>query len=180
MKKIAILSITFMLFANSCALTSFYKTKSSAPSFYVTFFVANGINQYFIKPIEFKSSKDILKIDFTFRDTCKYETFIIVNYSIFSKDLIKNVDSAYFLINGKKIYFKESEKLFIESKKQYQIRQSNKITYKELLDVFSNRSEIYIFTSGKVLKFVPSNKTEKIRAKAQKIIFENIELNRKN
>lgn len=179
-KNILLLGITIVLITNSCALSSFYKTKKTTSSFFVTFFVENGINQYFIKPLNFKSKKELLKIDFTFRDTCQNKTLIIANYSIFSSQLIKNIDSAFFMVNNQKIYFKETEKLFIENKKQYQIRQTNKITYKELLQIFNNDSQIHIFYSNNELIFVPTSKTKKIKAKAQKIIFENIELNRKS
>ena len=80
----------------------------------------------------------------------------------------------------KKYFFKETEKLFIENKKQYQIRLTNKITYKELLDLFNYNSQIHIFYSNQELVFMETKKTKKIKDKAKKIIFDNIELNRKN
>ena len=145
---------------------------------YEEFFIEQGVMQYFIKPMKFKGNKNYLTIDFTFRDTLKYESFVIANYSIFTKTAVKKIDSTFFIINNEKIKFKNCERMFIDFRKDYQIRNTCNITYKELTKIVEMKPEIWAYFDNEKHVFVPSKHALKSFEVIKTRIIDIIELNR--
>lgn len=175
--KTKLLFLIIILSLSSCIGIRIKGTKS-AKKYYEEFFIDQGVMQYFIKPLEFKGEKDNLSIDFTFRDTVDYQSFITTNYSIYTFEKVKNIDSAFFIINNKKIQLKHCEKLFIKKSKQYQIRNSCKITYKEFMEIVEVEPEIWAYFNNKKHVFLPSKNAKTGLEITKTQIIDIIELNR--
>ncbi|MBN2890761.1 MAG: hypothetical protein JXL97_02750 [Bacteroidales bacterium] len=154
------------------------KGKKNPKKYYEEFFISQGIIQYFIKPLEFKGEKETFVADFTFRDSVQYNSLIAVNYSIFSDDVVKQVDSAFFITNNKKIKILNCEKLFIEKHKQYHLRNSCKITYNDLIQVINEDLEVLAYYNNLEHNFKATKQAKKGLFIAKTRIIEIIELNR--
>lgn len=67
-------------------------TSKGASALFESFFVGEEGTQYFIKPMEFRNNKETLLVDFTFRYRNEVRDSVIVNFSILSENLIRNID----------------------------------------------------------------------------------------
>lgn len=177
--KFKFLILVAVLFSFNSCISYKFKGKKSPKKYYEVFFIDQGINQYFIKPLKFEAKKEYFTVDFTFRDSIGYDSYVTTNYSIFTSDVVKTVDSAFFVINTDKILIKKQEKFFIDLLKDtYQIRYSGKITYKELISVTENDPEIWTYYNGNKHIYY-SNKKAKIGLEVSKnSIIKIIELNK--
>ena len=175
--KIKFLLIVIIISFNSC-IGLRIKGKKSNKTYYEEFFIAQGVMQYFVKPLEYKSEKNNLSIDFTFRDTLSYNSFVIVNYSVFTDEAIKKIDSTFFVFNTEKIELKHCEKLFIDKKKKYQIRNSCKITYRELMQIIESDFEIWTYYNNQNHIFSPTRQAKTGVEITKTRIIDIIELNR--
>jgi hypothetical protein len=175
--KIKLLFLIIIISFSSCIGIRIKGTKS-AKKYYEEFFIDQGVMQYFIKPLEFKGDKENLFVDFTFRDSVSYQSFITLNYSIYTFERVKDIDSAFFIINDKKIDFNNCEELFIKKSKKYEIRNSCKITYEEFMKIVEVEPEIWAYFNNKKHVFLPTKnaKTGLLITKNQ--IIDIIELNR--
>lgn len=180
MRKYFIILIALYLTLNSCIPVKYAGKKHSPKSYFVEFYVDKNINQYFIKPIEYKNNNNnILTIDFTFRDSAQKNSPIIANYSIFSKEVIKKVDSAYYLVNDFRIRLFNQDRLFIDHKKKYEIRYSNNLTYQNLIDILANHnSQIVVYYENSEHVFSPTKKTQNAIDICKTNIIDIIELNK--
>lgn len=159
MKKSIYLLLLSLLIAQSCKFALLYKTQPTPSKGYITFYVSPNVFQYYIKPLKFKNQEFIVMIDFTLRDTCK-SNCVTANYSLYSKDKkITHIDSAYFVVNNNKIFFKSPEKLFVEKN---QIRISSTLNIEEFIDFVKYTPVITLFFENKQHTFVPTKKTKKV------------------
>ncbi len=153
----------FLLNLSSCGMMMMGGKKEKF-SVYEEYYINEGITQYFVKPLIFKSKDYKFTIDYTFRDSIT-TSFVTANSSLFSDQPIKTIDSIIILIdNSKKVKVKNNKKLFIDMKKKYQIRHSGNISYNELktffsgtvfeVNVFTNNSNIILFPSKQTLKSI--------------------------
>ncbi len=176
LKKILFFVVLFSMF--SC-VTSKFNGKKGAKKSYEVFFINQGVLQYFVKPTEFKANEEMVMIDFTFRDTLAYTSFVTVNYSIFSSQVIKQVDSAFFVVDNKRIKLENCTRFFIDlHKNTYQIRNSCGITYQELTDLFSSQPVFEAYYNNEKTVFIPTKKTVKIFSAIKTQIIDIIELNK--
>lgn len=104
--------------------------------YYETFYAGQNGMQYFIKPILYASTdKEHLFIDYSFRHTQSQKDSVCVHFSIFSKQLIKKIDSIDFLGSYRD---QKITTMFVESKgKQYETR----LTFNMPLQVFIKSME---------------------------------------
>jgi hypothetical protein len=155
------LFLSILLFFTSC-IPFRYAGKKPAQKVYEQFFVDQGVMQYFVKPLTFYSKKYKYTVDFTFRDTIADNSFVTANFSVFSKEKIKNIDSVYFIANNKKYYFQNCKKMFLEKdKKKYQIRYTSGITLRDFEKFCSIKPNIYVFVNNDRMLFKPTKKVLK-------------------
>ncbi len=153
--------------------------KSTRPGkLYEEFFVSANITQYFIDPLPFKSKPYKLKIDFTFRNHGYDTTRVFANYSLYSKEPVKRIDSVHFLINDEKYPFNRYEKLFLERVgKKYELRYSSRIKYGVLKKFIRNETDILVKTNDEMIRFSPPGRTKRRKLKLDEAIFKIIDLN---
>jgi len=172
-----LLIILFVVSLNSCCIMGM-RGQRSTKTIYDDFYISEGVMQYFVKPITFKSKDYKFTLDFTFRDsiTTSYAT---CNYSLFSEEPVSTIDSAIILVdNNQKIIIKNNKKLFVSKKKKYQIRYSGGITNNELKIFFKGTSfEVNIYNNNSKIVLKPSNKTLKSIELFNKEVVDIIELN---
>lgn len=153
--------------------------KKSPKKYYQEFFIDNGIMQYFLKPVVYKSSKEKLLGDFTFRDTVAENGFVVFNYSIYTKSVVKNIDSAFIIISDNKIRIKNNERMFIDKDKNFfEIRYSAFITFYQMKQLSENESKINVFYNNSSVTFVPTKKTKSVLELFDQKVINIIELNR--
>lgn len=163
----------------SCKSFRFTTTKSPS-SYYVDYYINDSVNQYFIKPILYKTNKARLLIDFTFRDTT-INCDIASNYSIICHEKVINIDSAYFYHNTTKNLLKRPKKMFIDKhKKNYIIRYSNILNFDDLDSITKNKAPIIVYYNNKKHIFEPTRKTKKLLSAVNSDIIEIIRLNNEN
>ena len=177
MKKnnIFILAIIFLL--SSCMGGGNTMQSSGRPGkLYETFYVKNGVTQYFIKPLKAKSKTSTFKMDFTLRNNIKSEGIIVCNFSVLSKNPIKKIESASFVCDEKTISLKDLDKIFIEKegKDSYHLRYTSNISFKDFSTI-SKGENISISFDNMTNTF--SKGTVKKLHKINEYIIEVIELN---
>lgn len=174
--------ILFFLIFISISLNSCFGLKikgtKGAKKYYEEFFIDQGVLQYYIKPIKFKGDKEEFLIDFTFRDTVDYQTLIAANYSFYSDEKIKNIDSTLLIIDDLTIKMKDCERLFIQKNKNYHFRNSCKITFEELTQVLNENLVVKLYISGNEHVFYSTKDSRNALNICQTRIIEIIELNR--
>ncbi len=160
-KLIILLIISFVISLSSCRIVRI-GGKRSPKTVYEEYYVGEGVMQYFVKPIYFKSKDYKFTLDYTFRDTIA-TTYATCNYSLFSEKPIKTIDSTIILVdNNKRIKIKSNKKLFIDKKKDYQIRYSGGITKNELKTFFGGTTfEINIYENKSKIVLKPTKGTYK-------------------
>jgi len=153
---------------------------STPKSYFVVYYINDSVNQYFIKPILYKSKKDNLIIDFTFRDST-LNCDVTTNYSILTRNRTLKIDSAYFLLNSDKIRLKSPKKMFIDKKsKNYVIRYSNIINFEDLDQITLKQASIIAYYNDKQHIFKPTKNSKKILTSAQEDIIDIIKINKQN
>ncbi len=179
MRRFLILLTVLIVSTTSC-LSLKIKGKKSKPSKYVEeFFIDQGIMQYFIKPMKFKGEKEFFTVDFTFRDSISFDSYLTANYSVFTKNVVKKIDSAFVFVGDNKIKFCCSKRMFIDNyKKGYQIRYSSNITLNELSELVDNEKKIVLYYNGDEHYFLPVKKTKTACSVVKKNIIDIIILNR--
>ncbi len=169
MNRTVWLSILIIFVFSACSPKIGGSFRKSRYKCYEEFYVDEGVNQYFVKPLDFKAlnGKEKFTIDFTFRDTLRDNSQIIANYSFFSEYPVKKIDSVVLIAanNTDKQSFKlkNCQRLFIDkNKKTYQIRYSCSLTYKQILDFFDYQDySVSVYINGNTIKFIATKKTLK-------------------
>lgn len=171
--SIIILSASFLL--SSC-----FSVKPSASGkaggLYETFFVGEGITQYFIKPLDFKqvNGKSDLKMDFTFRVKKSLQDSAIINFTIISPIKIEEINQLTF--NTKTVNFSASpvKTLYKErEKRKYKRRFSLKVHSAKIRTILSTQ-ELYLIVSigqkKQNTKYLSTNRTDRHLRKLNNIL----------
>ena len=156
-KKVFVLLflLTFIVSFTSCF--SLKSSSNKAKETYSVFFIDNGVLQYFIKPLEFKSK----------------------NYTLYSTEPIKSIESIIIKTNTNSAQIIGNERLYInKDKKGYQIRYSGTITYKQLTEfVYCENPRIHIYLKNEII-FKPEKHTLKSIKIIKTEVIDIIELNK--
>ena len=164
-----------ILFFNGCLSLKSISAQSGASSLYETFFVGELGTQYFIKPISFKEveRKDKIFLDFTFRYKNIIEDSAIINFSVNSTEIFKNVDSLEIKneiknISSNKLKLMYNEKL----NKKLISRFSCNILLEDVCQIFKNENwHINIYIDSVKYSFYSSKKTKKTLKKVCDNLF---------
>ncbi|MBN2662898.1 MAG: hypothetical protein JXR68_04550 [Bacteroidales bacterium] len=176
--KIKYLLFACMFLFSSCIGVKF-KGKKSPKQFYEVFYMEQDVLQYFIKPIDFKGDDNIFRVDFTFRDSSSNTSLVTTNYSIYSPEVVKQIDSSFFVVNNQKIKLKNPDRLFIDLRKTiYQIRYSSVIEYDGLVKITSSDPEFWAYYNGSKHVFYPTKRTYNILSNVKTQIIDIIEFNK--
>lgn len=130
-----------------------------------TFFVGEEGIQYFIKPLSFLNapSKRELSIDFTFRHKEEVKDSTIVNFDLFSPDIIKKIAKIEFTSGSGNAQADTITLLYKERvKNKFKSRFSSGFLLKDLVKLFkSNDWKVVLYTNGEQQTFLPSKATQK-------------------
>ncbi len=177
MKKILYLILLTSLIS-ACSSVK-YAGKKSAKKYYEEFFIDQGVMQYFIKPVEYKNGKNKITVDFTFRDSVPDNGNITLNFSLFSENLVKKIDSASFISSNQEIKIKNLKRMFIDKRKNiFQVRYTSSIKFRDMSEIFANNYNLILFYNKTKQTFVPKTKTLKIYRAFDNKVLSIIELNR--
>ena len=141
------------------SLTAFHQVK--AQGVYEVFIISDTVTQYFIHPITYQSDeKEILRLDFTFRDPIIANSVVTLNFSYLSKNQDTTLNALSFLTKEKQETVQTLKKLYIEKqKKQYHMRYTGTISYNTFKKFFQG-GQIQLDNGQKVL-FSSTKKTLK-------------------
>lgn len=171
--KYFVILILFVIFA-SCS-----GNRGGAADYYTIFFVGNGTNQYFIKPLEMENlDGEILLIDFTFRvnDVEKTAEPGTVNFTLETeKYRINLIDKIEFITDNKKSSQNSISRLYAEPKGDgsLHIRMTSEFDFLSIKDFFTSKSlRIILHHSKGKSEFESDSKVDDIRDKLNYDIFE--------
>lgn len=150
----------------------------SAGSAYESFFVGAEGMQYFIKPVVFKAnnSGNEMHIDFTFRykDAIMEEDSVIVNFSIFSNEIVNDLQLLSFHSAEPKTPASSAERLFAEKRKnQFVSRFTARLSLSDMIMVFSDDEPILKthHSNNSFQKYEPTRKTRRVIKRLQNNLF---------
>lgn len=170
-----IISILSLFILTSCGGVKVAGGGSKANKLYEVFYIKNGVTQYFIKPLKFKTKDVKFSMDYTVRSDVKKDGFIVCNFSTFSKDPIKKIDNISLNTGDTKIEFYDLEKVFLEKQKNhYHLRYTSKVPFKEF-SKFTKSSNSTVNVNKYV--FETRYKTTKKLGRIDEYVIELIELN---
>ncbi|MCH8533853.1 MAG: hypothetical protein LAT51_02175 [Flavobacteriaceae bacterium] len=133
----------------------------------ITYFVNDSVDQFFVKPLKFKSKDFDLEADYTFR-TGDESKFVTVNFSLFSDEEIKanQVESIFYSTEVKDI-----KKMYAESKskKKIESRFSGKIDKTNFSKIKPDQNWIIKLKNKNKIKLEPSRKAQKVQGIFQEI-----------
>lgn len=131
----------------------------------VDFYVNDSVNQYFIKPLKFKSASSQLHSDFTFR-TGDSSEYINVNFSIFSKEKYSKEDLVSFFYTSE---LKDLKLMYVEKRKSnFESRFSGKINKNDFFRLTENQSwKLITEKNNDSIIFKPTGKTRKFQKKVE-------------
>lgn len=143
--KISFFFAILLLFLPSC-LSIMPATNSSAKTFYESYFLENGAEQLFIKPLPFNAETDRLFIDFTIRnnqDSCT------ANFTVLSPLQIVNPEVVFILNNQFSVQLSGINKLYSDRiKLNYKTRFTSRLAVSDLSDLMQNGDWNLKFVSG--------------------------------
>lgn len=143
-KNWLIRSFCILLFA--VIVTSCFTVRPAAvktnKKLFETFFLGDQGTQYFIKPLIFQDDfKNYLELDITFRYLDKILDSAIINFSIYSREHIKALDSITINNKGYSVVARDVNYLYSERSKQFfKSRFSTKVGLSDLIPLFSNNA----------------------------------------
>ncbi len=140
-----------------------------------TYYVGDGINQYFVAPLKFKAENMTFNCDFTYRDK---NDSVTCNYSIFADQPFVNFDYIGFEKNGGSINLYNSKKLFVEKqKKQFHSRYTSQLSRASFIELFHLEELKPIFKSGDTqASFKASSASQKSSKKVESNLITILEL----
>jgi len=147
--------VMLLLLTLSCGIMS-----PNASRLYKSFYTDSG-TQYFIKPLKFSNSTSgKLKFDIVFRfnNTIQESDSVIINYSIVTDQLVKEIDSIRFNSGDVNLIASFNDRLFMErEKKQYHSRFSSSASLTPLVQLFiSEQWTIEVFHNENKMVFKPT------------------------
>lgn len=164
----------FITFFFSCSVfrPAGYKT---GDNLFKTFYVGKEGTQYYINPLSFESKENSqrLSMDFTFRYKDDIKDSATVNLSLFSPQILKNLDSIS-IANANHSVMSKKIKLFYnkKEKKGFLSRFSTKIALKDINEIFKNSDwKIGVYKNGTIFNFIPSKRTKRDIEKLRDNVF---------
>ncbi|MCW5885602.1 MAG: hypothetical protein KIT33_11590 [Candidatus Kapabacteria bacterium] len=138
---------------------------SKAGKYYEDFYIGEGKNQYYIKPLEFKSHNHELKVDFTIRDFEFKEKGASFNFSIYSDEMISRIDSLTIRTISGSHTISKIDRMFFEKKgKGFHIRSTGYGDANQISTFFGTIGvKLNIFHDSKIIEFDETGSTKKAR-----------------
>jgi len=169
---IAYLSVISLLTLSSCYGIK-HSTISGSKPYYQSFFIGDEGTQYFIKPIEFYDNKSKLYLDITFRAKTELNDSAIVNFTIRSQHLHRQIDSAIIGNNLEKYELSNINLIFTERKNNiFNSRFSANIALIELANISEGSNwSISITSQTAKYQFIPTKSTKRIIKNLNNDIF---------
>lgn len=159
-----IILIILISFLSSCFGIKPGNSSSSGGDF-ESFYLGDGKNQYFIKPMEFEPDDFIFNIDFTVRDFEFKSEGASANFSVISEQIINKFDTLKIITSKNKFIISDIQRMFVEKKgDDYHIRSTCKLNSEAFLGFFTEDDLVIELCSGdKILILKPTGKTNSIR-----------------
>ena len=156
--------IILISFLSSCFGIKPGNSSSSGGDF-ESFYLGEGKNQYFIKPMEFESDDFIFNIDFTVRDFEFKSDGASANFSVISEQIINKFDTLKIITSKNKFVISDIQKMFVEKKgDDYHIRSTCKFNSDTFLAFFKeDELAVELYSGDKILKLKPTGKTNSLR-----------------
>jgi hypothetical protein len=162
----------------ACAMASCRSVGGStvdSSDYLVTFTVAPGLQQYFVKPLRAESdgSSDIVFLDCTIRHGEQAPDSAVINMSIISTDLLKSIDSCIITSGAVRLKNRSSIHLFSERQgSEFLSRFSLGVPAATLLAVFANPDwSITVASGGKNRTFTLSSAATEAVAEVDQQVF---------
>lgn len=135
------------------------------------FYVSDGVIQYFVKPLTYKSTVGEFETDFTFRTNSDSAT---INYSIIQSAPVSVPERISFSNSKATIEIKPVKILLNEKfKKGYKLRQSGKISMNDFRRLITENTLTAIVKNGTATTvFHPTKKTTKQHKNLNANLFE--------
>ena len=135
-------------------------------NYFETFYAGEEGTQYFIKPILFanENSSEEFIFDLTFRYKNEVLDSVIVNFSINSSKMYKNIDCLVMSSKGIQRINKNLELIYFEKiNNGFRSRYSTKYSLEEIKEMFNNESfQVTIYYQGKISSFKPTKKSLRV------------------
>jgi len=149
---------------NSCF--TFSPTSTGPPGgLFETFYAGDEGTQYFIKPLSFKhkDNNKELNIDFTFRYKDTTKDSVIINHSILSENIYKNLDSLKINSNNDNIILENIEHMFSQKKRKvFNSRFTTKEALPNIINLFNHNDwEIIVYNNGESIYFETPRRTRR-------------------
>lgn len=160
-----ILGISLLLLVFSCGVGPKANSNSQlngvSKKFYTSFYKEEGSTIYYIKPIDFYADKEKLVTDVTFQQNADSVENVIMNFSVFSKQKVSNLDVKSLkicdkIIENYKILYNEPK-----SSKLFEMRFSVNYPSDEFTKNYANLNFV-IESESASKKYIPNKKTTKI------------------
>ncbi|MEL6194316.1 MAG: hypothetical protein AAFR66_19805 [Bacteroidota bacterium] len=139
-----------------------------------TFFVEEGITQYFIKPLMLKGEKkSTLYVDFTFRDQEVSNDSATVNFSIEDENTLKKIESLTLITSDQTVSVSDISFLLTKDRGgSFESRYSSRIPLEEVKKLFEKEEwKATVLNEGSTMRFSSSGKAERSIEKLNERIF---------
>lgn len=162
--------LSISLIANACFTIKPAATKTGK-NLWEEFYVAQGVIQYFIKPLTFKSNSGDIIVDFTFRTNSDSAT---VNFNIIDTNPIAIPTQVSFFKDEHLCTISSRKTLLSEKKnKTFKLRQTGKIAQNDLIRLFGSNNCIISVTNNSATKdYQPAKRTEKYVVRLKSNLFD--------
>jgi hypothetical protein len=168
------LIIIICVFFNISCLTIKPGATKSGIKFYESFYIGEGVNQYFVKPLSLSNGVNDFFIDFTLRDQKSKSDSCAINFTLITPFITKNIDSLVISSKSDKVVLTDSKLFFINRVgKSFNARFSATLQASKLHKLFKdNQWQIIVYNSNKIEKFEPTKKTLKTISILNKNLFQ--------
>ena len=152
-KKLVFIVLVCLL--SSCFSIKPGVTKTGAKC-WEEFYVSPGVNQYFIKPLLFKSAHGEFVVDFTFRNSADSVT---INFNLIDTNPISPKDSICLINSRDTVQIKSRQPLFnSQSDKTHKIRETGKLAFSDFDQLISS-PEGFAVRRNTSISYSPTRKT---------------------
>ncbi len=131
-------------------------SKSKASKYFATFYVDAGVNQYFIKPIEYDGKQNgFFSFDISFRDKLIKDVGADLRFSYMSESPAPVIDSITFVNESGRIVIINIEKIFFEKKgDNFHFRGLSNIASEQFTSIFNEEGlKVLVYHEGKIEEF---------------------------
>lgn len=168
------LTIILCIFFNISCLTIKPGATKSGIKFYESFYIGEGVNQYFVKPLSFSNGVNDFFIDFTLRDQKSKNDSCAINFTLITPIITKKIDSLVINSKSNSLILNDCKLLFVDRVgKSFNARFSANSQSSKLHKLFQdNQWQIIVYNSNKMEKFEPTKKTFKTISILDKNLFQ--------